>query len=67
MAFVGAAFGQGSGEIFLEEVECDGTETTLDDCLSGVVSNCSHVEDAGVRCMGKMSDAFSFVLENWYC
>ena len=63
MAFVRAAFGQGSGEIFLSDVACSGSETKLGECTSGDGSRCNHREDAGVRCIGKKS--FPFVSLYW--
>ena len=47
-------FGQGRGSIFLDDVECIGTELLLTNCTnSGVgVHNCRHLEDAGVVCSG---------------
>ena len=68
VAFVGAAFGQGSDEIVLDDVNCNGTESSLDKCLSSDSHNCRHSEDAGVRCIiGKMSDPFSSLLKNCCC
>ena len=64
VAFGGAAFGEGSGEIFLADVDCKGTESSLDKCPSSDTDSCSHSEDAGVRCIGKMSDPFVSLLEN---
>ena len=52
-AFSLAFFGQGTGAIWLDNVVCTGNETRLYDCQNtGIgVHNCSHFEDAGVRCL----------------
>ena len=54
-AGLGASFGQGRGPIFLDNVNCNGTELQLRNCTNrGVgVHNCSHMEDAGVVCRGE--------------
>ncbi len=46
-----ATFGIGSGEIYLDDVQCVGTETGLVDCPHTAEHNCGHSEDAGVRCL----------------
>ncbi|XP_059690897.1 antigen WC1.1-like [Gavia stellata] len=47
-----AAFGMGMGPIWLEQVECQGTELSLQDCWArpGDSGVCRHKEDAAVRC-----------------
>ncbi len=47
-----AAYGQGTGDITLDDVACTGTETNIFDCPhSGVgIHNCAHSEDAGAVC-----------------
>ena len=52
-----ASFGQGRGLIFLDNVNCNGTELELRNCTyRGVgVHYCSHYEDAGVVCRGEFN------------
>ena len=50
-----AIFGQGSGPIWLDMVECIGSEPTLASCGHlgvNVTRSCTHHEDAGVACYG---------------
>ena len=51
-AYSEAFFGQGTGLILLDEVNCAGTESRLTNCFANPISShdCSHTEDAGVRC-----------------
>ncbi len=45
-----AMFGQGTGDILLDDVACTGIETRLIDCPFTSNHNCAHSEDASVRC-----------------
>ena len=61
-----AQFGMGTGPILLDDVMCDGTEASLMDCVSEQTNDCTHLEDAGVRCNGKLrtflhDTTFSFI------
>ena len=54
-AIVGGAYGAGSGPIFVSQLTCLGTESSVLDCQKlaklGLVS-CDHFRDVGVRCVG---------------
>ena len=51
-AVTGGTFGRGQGQIWLDNIECDGDELNLEECThAGWGSHdCGHNEDAGVRC-----------------
>ena len=74
-AYVEAYFGEGKGEIYIENVQCNGSESSLEDCPASEVGvhDCTHSEDAGVRCqsmcvnariMNHVTAALKFSVEN---
>ncbi|XP_023931956.1 fibropellin-1 [Lingula anatina] len=53
LAVESAYFGQGKGTIWLDDVGCTGSESSIGSCGHNgwAVENCNHAEDAGVLCM----------------
>ena len=52
-------FPRGIGEIWLDNVECTGSEESLEHCTrSTTAHDCTHIEDVGVSCPG------TYYLEN---
>ena len=49
-------FGAGARDILLDNLACNGDESSLLECQSNPIENhnCDHSEDAGVRCQGRM-------------
>ena len=46
-----AGFGQGTGPVFLGNLQCSGTESSLLSCShQGIGNSCSHSYDFGVVC-----------------
>uniref|UniRef100_A0A672U9A3 Soluble scavenger receptor cysteine-rich domain-containing protein SSC5D n=1 Tax=Strigops habroptila TaxID=2489341 RepID=A0A672U9A3_STRHB len=55
-AYGAAHFGQGSGPIWLDNVQCNGSEAALAECSAQPwgINNCNHGHDAGVVCAGNI-------------
>ena len=47
-----AGFADGTGQIWMDEVDCRGNESMLIECAANPLGthDCGHTEDAGVRC-----------------
>ena len=55
-------FGQGSGEIGLSGLVCNGSELSLLRCESkGNMDECDHFKDAGLRCRGIRKEIYPYV------
>ena len=51
IAVLHAGFGLGSGPIHVDDVACTGSEAALINCTyDPITTDCTHIEDAGVRC-----------------
>ena len=50
-ALTQASFGEGTGRIWLNNVQCTASERVLINCTASSSGNtCTHSQDAGVRC-----------------
>ncbi|XP_072342218.1 scavenger receptor cysteine-rich domain-containing protein DMBT1-like [Scyliorhinus torazame] len=60
----GAAFGQGNGTTWLDEMKCTGSESFLSDCplSSWPQADCDHKEDASVVCSAPEDESTSIPL-----
>ena len=60
-SYGGAHFGQGSGTIWLDDVQCTGREDSLTYCehRGWGRHNCMHQQDAGVVCQSEYRGTFN--------
>lgn len=54
IAVSSARYGQGVGQIWLDDLRCTGSENSIIECPSHEIGkhDCSHSEDAGIICQG---------------
>ena len=59
----GAYYGQGSGQIWLNNVTCVSNELTIEDCSHDGwgVHDCTHSKDAGVKCAASIGKLFTTI------
>ena len=62
-----AAFGQGTGPIWLSDVRCTGNEASLSICSHRGWGrhSCGHTQDAGVICKGEYDIGMSLFRTHW--
>ena len=58
----GRDFPDGSGQIWLDDVKCEGDEAKLEDCPHNGwgEGNCSHRKDVGVECLATGKDYYYY-------
>ncbi|KAH3788972.1 hypothetical protein DPMN_167138 [Dreissena polymorpha] len=54
------SYGEGTGTIWLDDVTCNGTESSLSHCRANSwgVNNCGHEKDVGVECSELLHNIF---------
>ena len=64
-----AAFGEGSGMIWMDDINCTGQETAISQCVhkGWRVTDCKHSQDAGVICIPKGEMILKDIMEHDYC
>ena len=58
----GTSFGGGSGPIWLDDLDCNGNESSILNCSHKAfgVNNCGHDEDVAIQCMSGEAHFVSF-------
>ena len=55
-----AYFDEGFGPVQYTSVQCNGTETRIQDCPYTIENSCTHSADAGVTCVGEYNSLVEF-------
>ncbi len=63
IGYSGARYGEGSGPIYLDNVDCLGNESRLTECTYTSGSTCPHSQDAGVQCRAECKSKFQFAAD----
>ena len=64
-AYGSAYFGAGEGPIWLDNLQCNTSESRLEDCPNKglLVNDCTHNQDAGVECITTGNLALQYNLD----
>jgi len=62
--FIGNRYGAGSGQIWLTNVRCNGTETNMTNCQHNGWGNhgCTHDNDVSVSCTAGITNSLQFIV-----
>ena len=62
-----AYFGQGSGLVQIDSIQCAGTELQLQNCTYTQTNKCGHSDDVGVTCSGEYTSKVIWIVKLlWY-
>ena len=62
-------FAPGKGSIFLGDIMCSQNETILAQCGHcgiGIILNCDHFKDVGVKCQGRYTHLYFYFADVFY-
>jgi len=61
--FIGSSYGAGSGQIWLDNVRCHGSESHITECQHGGWDhhNCQHSDDVSISCIADSAEAVALL------